>query len=157
MTSGKSLPFITINDALINLKFLSCLPIPIVLGIEGYLEGPPLNHLNTFGFVSIGFESGQHKNPLDIKNCETFISLALNHAGHLKLNNFHNYEDKLKKASREVFSIFEVIYEYHTQPKEDFSKKDGFESFQNIKKGPLLAKTNGKLIHSNYKTKLFMP
>jgi hypothetical protein len=56
-----------------------------------------------------------------------------------------------------VFSIFEVIYKYYTQPKEDFSKKDGFESFQNIKKGTLLAKTIGKQIHSDYKAKLCMP
>ena len=156
-TSSKSLPFITINDALINRKFSSCFPLPIVLGIEEYLEGPLLSHLNTLGYVSIGFESGQHTDPLAIKNCETFIYLALNHAGHLKLNNLHNYEDKLKKASRDVSSIFEVIYKYHIQPKEDFFMEDGFKSFQNIKKGTLLAKTNGKNIHSDYTAMLFMP
>ncbi len=156
-TSSKSLPFITINDALINRKFSSCFPVPIVLGIEEYLEGPLLSHLNTLGYVSIGFESGQHIDPLAIKNCETFIYLALNQAGHLKLNNLHNYEDKLKKASRYVSSIFEIIYKYHIQPKEDFSMEDGFESFQNIKKGTLLAKTNGKKIYSDYTAMLFMP
>ncbi len=156
-TSSKSLPFITINDALINRKFSSCFPVPIVLGIEEYLEGPLLSHLNTLGYVSIGFESGQHTDPLAIKNCETFIYLALNYAGHLKLNNLHNYEDKLIKASRNVSSIFEVIFKYHIQPKEDFSMEDGFESFQNIKKGTLLAKTNGKYIHSDYTAMLFMP
>jgi succinylglutamate desuccinylase len=156
-TSGKSLPFITINDALINRKFSSCFPVPIVLGIEEYLEGPLLSHLNTLGYVSIGFESGQHTDPLAIKICETFIYLALNHTGHLKLNNLDNYEDKLKKSSRDVSSIFEVIYKYHIQPKEDFSMEDGFESFQNIKKGTLLAKTDGKNIYSDYTAKLFMP
>jgi hypothetical protein len=116
-----------------------------------------LSHLNTLGYLSIGFESGQHTDPLAIKNCETFISLALNHAGDLKLNNLHNYEDKLKKASRDVSSIFEVIYKYYIQPKEDFSMEDGFESFQNIKKGTSLAKTNGKNINLYYVAMLFMP
>ncbi|MGK0308675.1 MAG: hypothetical protein ACI8RP_001640 [Urechidicola sp.] len=54
----KSLPFITINDALINRKFSSCFSVPIVLGIEEYLEVPLLAHLNTLGYVSIGFEPG---------------------------------------------------------------------------------------------------
>jgi hypothetical protein len=46
-----SLPFITINDALINLKFSNCSPISIVLEIEEYLEGPILNYLNSLGYV----------------------------------------------------------------------------------------------------------
>jgi len=35
-TSSKTLPFITINDALINRKFSRQFPVPIVLGIEEY-------------------------------------------------------------------------------------------------------------------------
>jgi succinylglutamate desuccinylase len=156
-TSSKSLPFITINDALINRKFSSCFPVPIVLGIEEYLDGPLLSYLNTLGYLSLGFESGQHTDPLAIKNCEAFIHLALKHAGHLNINNFKNHEDELIKASRDISSIFEVIYKYHIEEKEEFSMKDGFESFQKIKKGALLATSNGKNIYSDYTAKLFMP
>ena len=35
---------------------------PIVLGIEEYLQGPLLSYINTLGYVSLGFESGQHDN-----------------------------------------------------------------------------------------------
>lgn len=156
-TSSKTLPFITINDALINRKFSRCFPVPVVLGIEEYLEGPLLSYLNTLGYVSIGFESGQHTDPNAIKNCEAFIYLVLKYAGHLKSNNTSIYSEKLITASKGISSIYEVIYKYHIQPKEAFSMEDGFESFQNIKKGILLAKSNGKNIYSDYTAKLFMP
>ncbi|WP_400075719.1 succinylglutamate desuccinylase/aspartoacylase family protein [Winogradskyella sp. R77965] len=156
-TSSKSLPFITINDALINRKFSSCFPVPIVLGIEEYLDGPLLSYLNTLGYVSLGFESGQHTDPSAVTNCEAFIHLALKYAGNLKTNNTGSHEKKLAKASNNVSSIFEVIYKYHIKPKEDFVMKNGFESFQNIKKGTLLAITDGNKIYSDYTAKLFMP
>jgi len=159
-TSSKTLPFITINDALINRKFSGCFPVPVVLGIEEYLEGPLLSYLNTLGYLSLGFESGQHTDPNAVINCEAFIQLALRHTGHIGSNgieNIHNYENILKSASCNISSIFEVIYKYHIQPKEVFSMKDGFESFQKIKKGTLLATTNGKNIYSDYTAKLFMP
>ncbi|WP_296349458.1 succinylglutamate desuccinylase/aspartoacylase family protein [Winogradskyella sp.] len=82
-TSSKTLPFITINDAMINRKFSSCFNIPVVLGIEEYLEGPLLSYLNTLGYVSLGFESGQHTDPDAIKNCEAFVYLALTNSGNL--------------------------------------------------------------------------
>ena len=59
-TSSKTIPFITINDALINRKFSTLFPVPLVLGIEEYLEGPLLSYVNQLGYVSLGFESGQH-------------------------------------------------------------------------------------------------
>ena len=59
-TSSKTIPFITINDALINRIFSKKFPVPIVLGIEEYLHGPLLSYINALGYVSLGFESGQH-------------------------------------------------------------------------------------------------
>ena len=156
-TSSKTLPFITINDALINRKFSSCFPVPIVLGIEEYLDGPLLSYLNTLGYVSLGFESGQHTDPEAITNCEAFIHLALKHAGHLKNSDIHKHQAELIKASKNISSIFEVIYKYHIKPNEEFVMKDGFKSFQNIKKGTLLASNNVKSIYAEHNAKLFMP
>ena len=156
-TSSKSLPFITINDALINRKFSSQFPVPVVLGIEEYLDGPLLSYLNTLGYVSLGFESGQHTDPEAVTNCEAFIYLALKHAGNLKSLHTEKHEQKLIEASKNVSSIYEVIYKYHIKPKEQFTMVDGFESFQKISKGTLLAVTDGIKIYSEHNAKLFMP
>ena len=159
-TSSKSLPFITINDAIINRKFSQCFPVPIVLGIEEYLEGPLLSYLNKLGYVSLGFEAGQHVDPQAIKSCVAFISLALKHTGHLRndeLGGHGEFEHVLKDASFSTSSIYEVIYKYHIKPKEIFVMKPGYESFQTIEKGAFLATSNGERIYSEHNAKLFMP
>jgi succinylglutamate desuccinylase len=134
--------------------------VPIVLGIEEYLEGPLLSYLNTLGYVSLGFESGQHTDPQAIDNCEAFIYLALKYSGNLATNDtekISNNRTILKSASEHISSIFEVIYKYHIETNEVFDMEDGFKSFQYIKKGTLLAKSNGTSIFSDYNAKLFMP
>ena len=45
-TSSATIPFITISDSLNNRKFSSKFSIPIVLGIEEYLDGPLLTYIN---------------------------------------------------------------------------------------------------------------
>jgi succinylglutamate desuccinylase len=159
-TSSKSLPFITINDAMINRKFSQCFPVPIVLGIEEYLEGPLLSYLNKLGYVSLGFEGGQHVDPQAIKSCEAFIHLTLRHTGLIKndeLGRVDEFEKILIDASKNVSSIYEVIYKHHIQPKERFVMERGFESFQNIEKGTFLATSNGERIYSEHNAELFMP
>jgi succinylglutamate desuccinylase len=159
-TSSKTLPFITINDAMINRKFSACFNIPVILGIEEYLEGPLLSYLNTLGYVSLGFESGQHTDPQAVKSCEAFVYLALNHTRNLKNPNSEvseRYNNELTTASKSVNSIFEVVYKHHIKPNEDFKMSEGFVSFQSIEKGTLLAHSNGNPIYSKYAAKLFMP
>ena len=58
-TSSKTIPFITINDALINRKFSQQFPVPVVLGIEEYLDGPLLSYIN-----ELGYEFGDFKREL---------------------------------------------------------------------------------------------
>ncbi|WP_299519808.1 succinylglutamate desuccinylase/aspartoacylase family protein [Winogradskyella sp.] len=159
-TSSKSLPFITINDAMINRKFSSCFDIPVVLGIEEYLEGPLLSYLNTLGYVSLGFESGQHLDPEAIANCEAFVFLALGYTGILKQpkqSKVQHYQNLLRSATKDINSTFEVVYKYHIKPDEDFKMLNGFVSFQFVKKGTHLANSNGEAIRSDYSAKLFMP
>ena len=100
-TSSQSLPFITINDALINREFSKLFPVPIVLGIEEYLEGALLSYINTLGYVSIGFESGQHTDSRSIENNIAFIQLALVFSGVLNENdtNVKAHLNTLKSAS----------------------------------------------------------
>ena len=54
---------------------------PIVLGIEEFLNGPLLSYINEMGYVAFGFEGGQHDSPLAYKNHKSFIYLSLLYAG----------------------------------------------------------------------------
>lgn len=159
-TSSKTLPFITINDALINRKFSSLFPVPIVLGIEEYLDGPLLSYINQLGYVSLGFESGQHDDLNSITNNIAFIFLCLVQAKALEKKNIDDYDayyNTLVSESNQNKEIFEVVFLHRLIKGEGFKMNPNFKSFQNVKKGESLASAKNKSIHSPYTAKIFMP
>lgn len=159
-TSSKTLPFITINDALINRKFSMQFPVPIVLGIEEYLNGPLLSYINQLGYVSLGFESGQHDELSAITNHKAFVFLALMHAGVLEEHSnidFKTHRSELKQAAHSTSNVFEIVHLHSILKNECFEMLNGFDSFQPIKKGIKLAVSNNQEIVSPYKGSIFMP
>lgn len=159
-TSSKTLPFITINDAMINRKFSSLFPVPIVLGIEEYLKGPLLSYINQLGYVSLGFEAGQHDDDEAVQNSISFINLALIYTKNIDSKlamNLPVYYRALQQKSNNLAEIFEVSYLYRIQNGETFEMKPGFKSFQPVKKGDLLAKSQSKEITAKHSGRLFMP
>lgn len=159
-TSSRTLPFITINDALINRKFSKLFPVPIVLGIEEYLNGPLLSYINELGYVSLGFESGQHDAAHAISNHISFAYLALVYTKILNkedVSDCMKHYNRLKKASKNESEISEVVHLHKILESENFKMLNGFKSFQNIKKGTKLAISNNKEIVSKHNATLFMP
>jgi succinylglutamate desuccinylase len=159
-TSSKTLPFITINDTLNNRDFAKLYPVPIVLGIEEYLDGPLLSYINELGYVSLGFESGQHDDAEAVSNCISFIYLTLVFTSAIDIQSIIGYQiyyNQLQRNSRNLESIFEVVHLHRIKKGENFKMKGGFESFQNIKKGTVIATNNNKSIVSTYNAKIFMP
>ena len=159
-TSSSTLPFITINDALINRKFSQNFPLPTVLGIEEYLEGPLLSYLNKLGHVSLGFEAGQHDDKQSIQNAEAFINLTLEAAGSISgsmQQNNDGYYKTLEKNAKYINEVYEVIYLHRINKASAFQMKPGFESFQPVKKGTLLATDKSGTIKSPKHSNLFMP
>ncbi|WP_396602562.1 succinylglutamate desuccinylase/aspartoacylase family protein [Algibacter sp. R77976] len=159
-TSSKTLPFITINDALINRKFSEQFPVPIVLGIEEYLNGPLLSYVNQLGYVSLGFESGQHDDFSAITNSIAFVYLALVYSGVLKeeaVIGFSKYQEQLKQHANHINDVFEVVYLHKILKDDQFKMHNGFKSFEHIKKGTKLAVSNTIEITAPTKGSIFMP
>ncbi|MBO6605337.1 succinylglutamate desuccinylase/aspartoacylase domain-containing protein [Psychroserpens sp.] len=159
-TSSKTIPFITINDAMINRKFSKLFPVPIVLGIEEYLNGPLLSYINELGYVSLGFESGQHDEQEAIENSMFFIYLSLVFAGVLtkaQIPKFETHYENLKTNAKALDQIFEVVYLHRIRKYEEFKMKNGFQSFQKVERGIPLAVSNNRDIRSRYTARIFMP
>ncbi|WNH14037.1 succinylglutamate desuccinylase/aspartoacylase family protein [Thalassobellus suaedae] len=159
-TSSQTLPFITINDALINRKFSKQFPVPIILGIEEYLHGPLLSYINELGYVSLGFESGQHDDLRSITNTIAFIYLTLVFSGVLNekgLVGFSNFYKQLQTQTIHIVDVFEIIYLHKIQQHDTFIMLNGFKSFQSIKKGTKLAINNDIEITSPCSGRIFMP
>ncbi len=159
-TSSKTLPFITINDALINRKFSRQFPVPIILGIEEYLEGPLLSRMNQLGYVSLGFESGQHEEE-DAVACSIdffWLTLAFTKLLDIKqITDFDYHYKHLTTAANENSNFYEVIHRQELNTSDSFRMESGFTSFQKVNKGILLATQNENKVHAKKNTILFMP
>lgn len=159
-TSASSIPFITINDMIINREFAMNFPLPIIIGIEEYLTGPLLSYMNEFNHVSMAFEAGQHDDPNSKKVNISFVWLSLVFSGILakeNLGNFNEYYDLLQSKTELNQKIFEVRYRKHVEPQDHFKMKLGYSNFSPIKNHEVLAKDVEGKIRSNEKGRIFMP
>ena len=158
-TSSASPPFITVNDSLLNRKFTQQYPVPLILGIEEYLEGPLLSYINELGYVSFGFEAGQHDALSSVENHKIFIYLSLVFTGALAKNavGFDHYIDHWNTHFPEHQHFYEVYYRLEVKKKERFVMKPGFLNFQTIKRKEVLATLNEQPIYALKKAIIFMP
>lgn len=159
-TSSITLPFITINDAMINRKFARQFPVPIILGIEEYLEGPVLNYINEFGYVSLGFESGRHASEEARSNSIAFFWLCMLFAGALSDEEVWDkdlYLEELKQSAANNRNFYEITERYAIKAGDAYEMAPGFSSFEAVAKGTLLAHHNNSPVLAAKKGILFMP
>ncbi len=158
-TSSPSVPFITINDMLINREFASAFPVPKILGLEEFLKGPLLSFINEMGHVAVGFEAGQHQDPMAVSNCVSFIRLCLIQSGSLPATAFdkRNELERLAEAAEGEKGFFEVVYRHELRPLEQFGMLQGFTNFMPIKAHQKLAMHEGQPVYAAYEGRIFMP
>ena len=159
-TSSQTLPFITINDAMINRKFSKLFPVPVILGIEEYLEGPLLSYLNEKGYVTLGFESGQHVAKESVENSIAFTWLTLLHTGAMEPHPSVDKEvlcEQLHISAGKNRNFYEVIHRHKITSEDAFEMLLGAQSFDHLSKGTQIARHNGEVILAEKDTILFMP
>ncbi len=158
-TSSPTIPFITVNDSMLNRKFTKQYPLPLVLGIEEFLDGPLLSYINELGYVSFGFEGGQHDDLDSIKNLEVFIYLSLVFTGALPKNavDYEEYIAHWNTFTQNYQRFYEIYHRFEVKENERFKMKPGFSNFQNINRDEILATINDKIIRSTGKSIIFMP
>jgi hypothetical protein len=158
-TSSETTPFLTVNDSIINRKFTKQFPVPLILGIEEYLDGPLLSYINDLGYVAFGFEGGQHDSLSSIENHIAFIFQSLVYTESLAKNeiDFQHYYDTLAKTSVDTRNIYEIYYHYRIKDDEAFTMKPGFLNFQKIDKGQELANSDGEVILAKKQGRILMP
>lgn len=158
-TSSKTTPFLTVNDSLLNRKFTTQYPVPMILGIEEYLDGPLLSYINELGYVAFGYEGGQHDAGFSIESMISFIYLTLVFSGSMekKAIDFYFHYNFLFKASEASQGIYEIFSRYEIKTGEAFRMKAGFNNFQEIQKGEALAESDGESILAPADGKIFMP
>ncbi len=140
-TSAHGVPFATVGDTLRNRRFALNFPVTIVLGLEEQLDGTLLEHMNNLGAVTMGLEAGQHPDESSVDNHEAVIWLAAVAAGNLRreeVPEFDRYRSLLEQASGGA-RIVEVRHRQAIKPADEFRMEPGFENFQPVHRGEILA------------------
>lgn len=159
-TSGETIPFLTVNDTLLNRKFSLQFPVPSILGIEEFLDGPLLSYINYLGYIAVGFESGQHDDPTSIENHVAFAMLSCVFTGCLSPDDFpdfKHYYTHLAAHTLDTQNIFEITFRYEIAEDEQFKMRPNFDNFQKLNKGAVVATSNGTDLRAIRNGRMFMP
>ncbi|WP_431125876.1 succinylglutamate desuccinylase/aspartoacylase family protein [Flagellimonas flava] len=158
-TSSDTSPFMVLNDSLLNRKFASQYPLPTILGIEEYLVGALLSYINELGYVSLGYESGQHDDVVSIRNCTHFIHYTLGITELVAYAPAELAKLRMEIADSSMVSskFYEIYYQHEIQNSGGFEMRPGFKNFQKIPRGTAIAMDNGNKIMTQRKRQIFMP
>ncbi|HEX6125038.1 MAG TPA: succinylglutamate desuccinylase/aspartoacylase family protein [Pyrinomonadaceae bacterium] len=144
-TSAEGSAFATVGDTLRNRSFAQMFPITILLGIEEQLEGTLLEYLNNLGAVTLGFEGGQHFAERTVDTHEALVWCALYNAGILLEGDGGGIEkwNAVLNERTGRSRIVEVRYRHAITPVDDFTMRPGFDNFDPVRQGQVLATDAG--------------
>ena len=159
-TSGPTVPFITLNDTLINREFATKFPVPVIVGIEEFLVGPILSWVMEIGYPSLAFEAGEHFHPDSVKYHKAFVWLSLIYGGLIsekEIPDLDKYHATLSASNVDLTRVFEVRYRKGVTPEEGFKMKRGYANLQPVQQGESLAHSNNETIKAVETGRIFMP
>lgn len=159
-TSSPTIPFVVTNFFPKSIEFVQPLPLPVIGGLSGFLDGTLLSYVNELGHIGMAYEAGQHQSPLALESHESFIWTMLEHTGILKDSEdarLAYHRQSLAGSSKHISGNFKIISRYRIREHENFRMLPGFENFQPVKKGEELAQNDEGSIHSPYDGYIFMP
>lgn len=158
-TSSEGMPFATVGDTLRNRTFARKFPLTILLGIEEQLDGTMLEYLNNAGAVTLGFEGGQHLSAQTVKNHEALTWLAILNAGIIDAADLPDLRQQHSQLTTGHIGsrIFEVRYRHAISNDESFTMFPGFNNFDSIGKGQVLAEDNNGPIEAVESGVILMP
>lgn len=158
-TSSKTEPYISVQNINDNLAWAQHFPTYIICGFSDIVEGCIDHYESRIGITGFVFEAGQHEDEKSIQHQEGMIWLTLQKACELDFDTM-DYEFQHAKdlnQQRSFKKTFEIIYRHGIESGNDFVMRPGFENFQKIEKGELLARENEELIYSKWDAHIFMP
>lgn len=140
-TSGPGPAFSVLEDTLANRAFALNFPVPMVLGFEEEVGGTLSDYLCERGVIGIGFEGGQHEEPLAAERAESAVLIAVAAAGLLADDHPEvvKERERLKNASAGLPVSVEVRYRHAISDRDGFEMHTGHRTFAEVSEGQVLA------------------
>ena len=159
-TSSPSLPYVSVQEVNDNDEWAHKFPTYIIRGFSDIITGDIDHYLSRIGITGFVFEAGQHTSETSAENHEGVIWLAIKEACGLDLSTIETYPECVKRFTEKNApdqKTFEIIHRHGLDKGDTFEMKPGYENFQKIKKGEVLATQNGKELKSEWDAYIFMP
>lgn len=135
---------------------------PVVLGMLEGLTGTTLHYFTTENMgvetIPITFESGQHIEKLSVMRAVAGIISCMKAIGSVEPEDVENHhEGLLVMYSEELPDITRLIDRYAIEPGEGFKMKMGYENFQSVVKGEIVAENNKGPVINEHDGLMLMP
>jgi succinylglutamate desuccinylase len=141
-TSAGGPPFALMGETGRNLKLASGLPVPAILGLQESVGGTLLELANDRGHTSLAVESGQHLDPEAERLHVAIVWITLVSAGALTaadVPDFDAHFARLAATTAGIPRVLDLVYRHAVRPEDRFVMRPGYEGFQRIRRGEVLA------------------
>lgn len=160
-SSAEGEPFACIGDTIRNRTFARSFPVPVILGLEEQLEGALLEHLNNLGFITLGFEGGEHHSSSAVDFHEAAVWCALVGAGCLDndtLAETRRATALLERSRGDLPQWLGVRYRHAIAKEDGFRMRPGYRNFRQISKGEIVAEDHAQgEIKAYYNSRILLP
>ena len=137
------------------------LRLPIVMNLDSYIQGTLLRYFKRPNVTAFAFEGGQIGSAKTIEVHTYGIWQLIHHSGLIDtqhdLSKLIHYEELIRSLQQHQPNIIRVLYRHEVKAHDMFHMKPGFDSFQPVNKGQLLAEDREGMITAPIGGRIFMP
>jgi succinylglutamate desuccinylase len=159
-SSGRSVPFACMGDTLANRRLAFALPVPVVLGLEETIDGTWLDWVYEHRQIAVAVEGGRHQDPDTADNLEAVVWIALVALGCLAAEDVPDLDAHRRRLAAAVMGtprVLEVRHREELASHDQFRMRDGYASFQEVRRGELLAWRNGAEVRAGEDGRMLLP
>ncbi|MEM7657488.1 MAG: succinylglutamate desuccinylase/aspartoacylase family protein [Bacteroidota bacterium] len=133
---------------------------PIIFNLVDELALTTNKFFDSRGVVGLAFESGQHDDPMAVDVHEAAIWIMLQHTGCLQaadIPNFAQYPELIRQQADGVPTYLSVTHRHPIEPVDQFEMRPGYQNFQPVGQGEVVAKDKAGLIEAPMGGYMLMP
>lgn len=135
---------------------------PVIKGLLNGIGGTTLHYFNNENFepetIAVCFESGQHDEELSVNRAIAAIINCMRTIGCVEPNHVENRHDELLiEFAKHLPTVAELIMCHSIKEGDEFVMKPGYDNFQKVKKGEVLAHDKNGPIHAACDGRILMP
>lgn len=150
------------SDAPESIQLAKSLHAPVIIGMLRGLRGTTLHHFCDDRFpcpvTSVTFEAGQHTDPLSTYRAISALTDLLRSVGSIRSEDIETRrDDLLVNYSKDLPRVAELIKVHPVRPGDQFQMEPGFQNFQPVKAGQLLAHDRNGPIYADHDCLILMP